>query len=164
MLSASLIASLRQRQPRVRTLTTWPTLSGRFLGLLIVFVMIAEVLIFVPAVSRFRVENLQNRLELGQLAALALLATPDVQVDLAAPLELIFGFGAAPRLRQLPLQRAPFLFQLRDRLAQDTVVLAHLGKTKPQKTERQQQNQTGQLQKELFHWWAAQRMLMVARL
>ena len=64
------------------------TLSGRFLGLLIVFVMIAEVLIFVPAVSRFRVENLQNRLELGQLAALALLATPDVQVapDLEAEL------------------------------------------------------------------------------
>ena len=53
------------------------TLSGRFLILTIVFVLIAEVLIFVPAVSRFRVDNLQNRLDLAQLAALALLATPE---------------------------------------------------------------------------------------
>jgi signal transduction histidine kinase len=53
------------------------TLSGRFLGLTILFVAIAEVLIFVPSVSRFRADYLQNRLELAQLAALALLATPD---------------------------------------------------------------------------------------
>src|SRR6188472_1782807 len=53
------------------------TLSGRFLGLMIVFVMIAEVLIFVPSVARFREDYLQNRLEMAQLAALALLATPD---------------------------------------------------------------------------------------
>jgi signal transduction histidine kinase len=53
------------------------TLSGRFLGLTIVFVAIAEVLVFVPAVSRFRLDYLQHRIELAQLAALALLATPD---------------------------------------------------------------------------------------
>ncbi|MCB1375298.1 MAG: HAMP domain-containing histidine kinase [Rhodobacteraceae bacterium] len=57
------------------------TLSGRFLGLTIVFVMIAEVLIFVPSVSRFRVDYLETRLDLGQLAALALLATPDEAVS-----------------------------------------------------------------------------------
>lgn len=64
------------------------TLSGRFLGLTIVFVAIAEVLIFVPSVSRFRVDYLQNRLELAQLAALALLATPGEEVapDLEAEL------------------------------------------------------------------------------
>lgn len=56
------------------------TLSGRFLGLTVVFVMIAEVLIFVPSISRFRVDYLQGRLELGQLAALALLATPGEMV------------------------------------------------------------------------------------
>lgn len=53
------------------------TLSGRFLALTVVFVMLAEVMIFVPSVARFRVDYLQNRLELAQLAALALLATPD---------------------------------------------------------------------------------------
>jgi signal transduction histidine kinase len=58
------------------------SLSGRFLGLTVIFVLIAEVLIFVPSVARFRETYLQNRLELAQLAALALLATPD---DAVAP-------------------------------------------------------------------------------
>ncbi|MCF6274059.1 MAG: HAMP domain-containing histidine kinase [Rhodobacteraceae bacterium] len=56
------------------------TLSGRFLLLTIIFVMVAEVFIFVPSVARFRVEYLQQRLELAQLASLALLATPDDMV------------------------------------------------------------------------------------
>jgi signal transduction histidine kinase len=45
-----------------------------------VFVIVAEVLIFVPSVARFRVDYLQGRLELAQLGALALLATPDAVV------------------------------------------------------------------------------------
>jgi hypothetical protein len=53
------------------------TLSGRFLGLMVVFVIIAEVLIFVPSVARYRLDYLQNRLELAQLGALALLAAPE---------------------------------------------------------------------------------------
>ena len=65
------------------------TLSGRFLGLTILFVVIAEVLIFVPSMARFREDYLQNRLELAQLAALALLATPpdeEVTPDLESEL------------------------------------------------------------------------------
>ncbi|OUS08974.1 sensor histidine kinase [Rhodobacterales bacterium 52_120_T64] len=58
------------------------TLSGRFLLLSFIFVMIAEVLLFVPSVSNFRLGYLQDRLELAQLASLALLATPD---DMVAP-------------------------------------------------------------------------------
>lgn len=58
------------------------TLSGRFLLLSFLFVMIAEVLIFVPSVAQFRLSYLQERLELAQLATLALLATPD---DMVAP-------------------------------------------------------------------------------
>jgi signal transduction histidine kinase len=66
------------------------TLSGRFLGLMILFVMIAEVLIFVPSVARFRADYLQNRLEMAQLAALALLATPpDEGVSPALKSELL---------------------------------------------------------------------------
>lgn len=56
------------------------SLSGRFLLLTIVFVMLAEVFIFVPSVARFRADYLQKRLELAQLASLALLATPDDMV------------------------------------------------------------------------------------
>ena len=62
------------------------SLSGRILVLTLVFVAIAEVLIFVPSVARFRVDNLQGRLELAQLAALAQLATPDQQ-EVAPALE-----------------------------------------------------------------------------
>jgi signal transduction histidine kinase len=58
------------------------TLSGRLLLLTVVFVMIAEVLIFLPSVSRFRVDFLRERLERAQIASLALLATPD---DMVAP-------------------------------------------------------------------------------
>jgi len=58
------------------------TLSGRFLILSIVFVMFAELLLFVPSVANFRMSYLQDRLELAQLATLALLATPD---DMVAP-------------------------------------------------------------------------------
>ncbi len=56
------------------------TLSGRFLTLTIIFVMLAEVFIFVPSVARFRMDYLQQRLELAQLASLALLATPNDMV------------------------------------------------------------------------------------
>lgn len=45
------------------------SLSGRFLLLTIVFVMIAEVLIFVPSVARFREDYLLNRLEHAQIAS-----------------------------------------------------------------------------------------------
>ena len=69
------------------------TLSGRFLGLTIVFVMIAEVLIFVPSIARFRQDYLQDRLELAQVAALALLATPDDSVAPDLGKELLASAG-----------------------------------------------------------------------
>lgn len=51
------------------------TLSGRFLWLAVIFVMLAEILIFAPSVARFREEYLQARLERAQIASLALLAS-----------------------------------------------------------------------------------------
>lgn len=65
------------------------SLTGRFLLLTVIFVMIAEVLIFVPSVARFRLDYLQNRLELSQIASLALLATPDDMVDKELEKELL---------------------------------------------------------------------------
>jgi signal transduction histidine kinase len=62
------------------------SLSGRFLILTTVFVMLAEVLIFVPSVARFREDYLLLRLERAQIASLALLAndtiTPDLEKEL----------------------------------------------------------------------------------
>lgn len=50
------------------------SLSGRFLVLTVAFVMLAEVLIFVPSVARFREDYLLARMERAQIASLVLLA------------------------------------------------------------------------------------------
>ncbi|MBN2906287.1 MAG: HAMP domain-containing histidine kinase [Rhodobacteraceae bacterium] len=63
------------------------SLSGRFLMLTIAFVMLAEILIFVPSVARFREDFLLSRLERAQIASLALLATDEmISEDLEAEL------------------------------------------------------------------------------
>lgn len=58
------------------------SLSGRFLVLTVIFVMIAEVLIFVPSVARFREDFLLSRLERAQIASLSLLANDMIDADL----------------------------------------------------------------------------------
>lgn len=64
------------------------SLSGRFLALTVVFVMIAEVLIFVPSIARFRADYLSLRLEKAQIASLVQLAT-DGPIDPALEAELL---------------------------------------------------------------------------
>ena len=54
------------------------TLSGRFLILTILFVMLAEVLVFVPSVARHRENYLLVRLEKAQVATMALLVSDDI--------------------------------------------------------------------------------------
>lgn len=54
------------------------SLSGRFLILTLLFVMLAEILIFVPSVARFREDYIRSRLERAQIASLALLAAGDM--------------------------------------------------------------------------------------
>lgn len=63
------------------------SLSGRFLVLTVLFVMLAEVFIFVPSVARFREDYLNARLERAQIASLALLA--DDMLDTAIEAELL---------------------------------------------------------------------------
>ncbi|RKF12843.1 sensor histidine kinase [Roseovarius spongiae] len=67
------------------------TLSGRFLILTAIFVMLAEVLIFVPSVARFRADFLESRLERAQIASLALLAADEISDDLQEELLLNAG-------------------------------------------------------------------------
>ncbi len=68
------------------------SLSGRFLVLTIVFVMVAEVLIFVPSIARFRADYLLLRLEKAQIASLAQLAGGG-EVDEALGAELLANAG-----------------------------------------------------------------------
>ncbi len=58
------------------------SLSGRFLVLTILFVMLAEIFIFVPSIARFREDYMINRLERAQIASLALLADDMIDSDL----------------------------------------------------------------------------------
>jgi len=64
-----------------RRASVFNTLSGRFLLLTVAFVMLAEVLIFVPSVARFREEYLKMRLEKAQIASLATEATDEMITD-----------------------------------------------------------------------------------
>lgn len=84
------------------------TLSGRFLVLTIIFVMLAEVLIFVPSIARFREDYLLSRLERAQIASLALLADDMISADLEAELlrnaEVFNVVLRRNELRQLILQ------------------------------------------------------------
>ncbi|HYD07137.1 MAG TPA: hypothetical protein VEC60_15480, partial [Reyranella sp.] len=55
-------------------------LSWRILGLVIAAAMTAELLLFLPSIARYRLVYLEQLIESGTLAALALDATPDNMV------------------------------------------------------------------------------------
>jgi hypothetical protein len=70
------------------------SLSARLLVLTIFFVMVSEVLIFVPSVARFRMTYFENRLAAGHLATLALAASPDGRIDQKLTRLLLADVGA----------------------------------------------------------------------
>ncbi|HZT89040.1 MAG TPA: HAMP domain-containing sensor histidine kinase [Stellaceae bacterium] len=57
------------------------SLSARLLVLTIVFVMLSEVLIFVPSVARFRMSYFEDKLAAGNLATLALAGGSEERLD-----------------------------------------------------------------------------------
>lgn len=69
-------------------------LSARLLVLTIFFVMLAEVLIFVPSIARYRLNYLDEKLASGHLAMLSLQATPDQSVGEAIESKLLSHVGA----------------------------------------------------------------------
>lgn len=83
------------------------TLSGRFLILTIIFVMLAEVFIFVPSVARFREDYLLARLERAQIASLALEAddmlAPELEAELLRNAEVFNVVLRRDEVRQLAL-------------------------------------------------------------
>ena len=69
-------------------------LSGKLLVLTILFVMIAEVLIYVPSVANFRVVWLKDRLATAYTAALVLDAAPNGVVSDALAKQILDSIGA----------------------------------------------------------------------
>ncbi len=99
------------------------SLSGRFLLLTTIFVMIAEVLIFVPSVARFREDYLLARLERAQIATLTLLSnemiSPEVESELLKNAEVLNVVLRRDASRQLVLsspmpQQVAATYDLRD--------------------------------------------------
>lgn len=70
------------------------SLSSRLLILTITFVMIAEILIFIPSIARFRQTWLSEKLGLAHLAILAVDAAPDRSVNEMMRRELLNHVGA----------------------------------------------------------------------
>ena len=64
-------------------------LSGKLLVLTILFVMLGEVLIYVPAVANFRVNWLKDRLASAYTAALVLEAAPNGMVPTALAKQIL---------------------------------------------------------------------------
>ncbi|MFL5265502.1 MAG: sensor histidine kinase [Stellaceae bacterium] len=70
------------------------SLSARLLILTVFFVMVGEVLIFVPSVARYRMTYFENRLAAGYLATLAVEASPDGRLDQGLVDRLLARVGA----------------------------------------------------------------------
>jgi len=83
------------------------SLSGRLLVLTTIFVMLAEVLIFVPSIARFREDYMRNRLERAQIASLTLLAAdmldPRLEAELLSNAEVLNVVLRRDQVRQLVL-------------------------------------------------------------
>lgn len=85
--SAIETAPQRARKPRIG-------LSGKLLLLTILFVMVAEVLIYVPSIANFRLNWLNDRLAAAHTAALVLDAAPSGMVPESLANQILKSIGA----------------------------------------------------------------------
>jgi signal transduction histidine kinase len=69
-------------------------LSAKLLWLTVLFVMIAEVLIYVPSIANFRLNWLNDRIAAAQTAALVLEAAPDSMISSALEAQVLQHVGA----------------------------------------------------------------------
>lgn len=80
-------------------------LSGRLLALTVVFVMLAEILVFIPSISRFRLDYLKDQVARAHLAVLALDAAADKLVNERLERELLYHAGAYSVVLKSPDRR-----------------------------------------------------------
>src|SRR5947208_13678757 len=69
-------------------------LSGKLLVLTLLFVMVAEVLIYVPSVANFRLNWLNDRLSAAYTAALVFETAPSGEVPEAVARQILGSIGA----------------------------------------------------------------------
>ena len=80
-------------------------LSGKLLGLTILFVMLAEVLIYVPSIANFRLNWLNDRLASAHTAALVLDAAPNGTVPDSLAQQILDSIGARAVAMKMGQQR-----------------------------------------------------------
>ena len=80
------------------------SLSARVLLLTIFFVMLGEVVVFLPSLARFRYNYLETRIAAARIASLALYATPDNSVSPSLQAQLLYHVGASGIVLHLPNQ------------------------------------------------------------
>src|SRR5712671_278467 len=80
-------------------------LSGKLLGLTILFVMIAVVLIYVPSIANYRVNWLNDRLAAAHTAALVLDAAPSGMVPESLARQILGSVGARAVAMKMGSQR-----------------------------------------------------------
>ncbi|HLJ20775.1 MAG TPA: HAMP domain-containing sensor histidine kinase [Stellaceae bacterium] len=80
------------------------SLSARVLLLTIFFVMLGEVVVFLPSLARFRYNYLETRIAAARIASLALYATPDNSVSPSLEAQLLYHAGASGIVLHLPNQ------------------------------------------------------------
>ncbi|PJK27810.1 histidine kinase [Minwuia thermotolerans] len=90
----------RERRPSIRN-----SLSSRLLILTVIFVMLAEVMIFVPSVARYRVSYLEQMLAEANLAALSVLAAPGNTISRDLEHRLLRAVGVNGVVMKLPQRR-----------------------------------------------------------
>ena len=80
-------------------------LSGKLLLLTTVFVMVAEVLIYVPSIANFRIMWLKDRLAAAHTAALVLDAAPSGMVPESLAQQILDSIGAKSVVMKTEQQR-----------------------------------------------------------
>src|SRR5262250_1760177 len=80
-------------------------LSGKLLVLTILFVMMAEVLIYVPSIANFRLSWLNDRLAAAHTAALVLDAAPHGSVPESLSRQILDSIGAKAVAMKMGQQR-----------------------------------------------------------
>src|SRR3984885_13851088 len=92
------IVSVTEQQPAIGTPRPKPSrrlgLSGKLLLLTIPLVMIAEILIYVPAIANYRINRLNDRLAAANTAALVLDAAPSDMVPDSLARQILGSIGA----------------------------------------------------------------------
>jgi hypothetical protein len=95
-------------------------LSGRLLFLTVLFVMVAEILIYVPSIANFRLNWLNDRLAAAHTAALVLEAAPSGMVPESLAKQILQSIGArAVAIKMGSERRLLAASSVPDRIAQD---------------------------------------------